>query len=144
VQFDYSGAAPVLVAFAATFEQHDGNLAKPALRGTVSYNWDTGVAESVTESAGEGSDTVVSSVSYVLPDNVEDLSLSGSGALAGTGNTQDNRLVGNEGANVLAGGAGDDTLTGGAGTTPSRLQPRATARTPSPTSATGTSCAWPA
>ena len=70
----------------------------------------------VTENAGEGSDTVQSSVTYTLSANVENLTLTGSTALNGTGNTLDNILTGNSGANTLTGGAGNDTLIGGAGT----------------------------
>ena len=69
----------------------------------------------VVESAGAGSDTVVASISYVLPANVEQLLLAGSGAINATGNALANRLTGNAGNNVLNGGAGVDVLQGGAG-----------------------------
>ncbi|MEA3011075.1 MAG: serralysin [Sphingomonadales bacterium] len=68
----------------------------------------------VTEAAGEGTDSVSSSISYTLGDNVETLTLTGL-ALNGTGNGLDNVLTGNELNNVLLGGAGDDTLYGMAG-----------------------------
>ena len=60
-------------------------------------------------------DTVRSSVTYTLTDNVENLELQGTGALSGTGNVLDNSLVGNGGANALSGLDGNDTLFGGAG-----------------------------
>ena len=69
----------------------------------------------VTELAGEGTDTVNSALSYTLGDNVENLTLTGTAALNGTGNTLNNTLTGNAGNNLLDGGAGVDTLIGGAG-----------------------------
>lgn len=69
----------------------------------------------VIENAGEGVDTVLASVSYTLSANVENLVLTGTASINGTGNASDNRLQGNTAANVLNGGAGDDFLDGGAG-----------------------------
>jgi Ca2+-binding RTX toxin-like protein len=69
----------------------------------------------VTENADEGTDTVQSSITYTLGTNVENLTLTGSSAINGTGNTLDNILTGNSAANTLTGGAGNDTLNGGAG-----------------------------
>ena len=54
-----------------------------------------------------------SGVSYTLGTNVENLTLTGTGNINGTGNTLNNTLTGNTGDNVLNGGAGNDTLTGG-------------------------------
>jgi Ca2+-binding RTX toxin-like protein len=71
--------------------------------------------DAVTESAGEGTDTVQSSITYTLGANVENLTLTGSTALNGTGNELNNLLTGNSGVNTLTGGAGNDTLNGGAG-----------------------------
>jgi Ca2+-binding RTX toxin-like protein len=62
-----------------------------------------------------GVDTVQSSLSYTLSSAVENLTLTGTGDLNGTGNSQANLLTGNSGVNSLSGGAGDDTLDGGAG-----------------------------
>nr|WP_199699345.1 hypothetical protein [Oleomonas cavernae] len=45
----------------------------------------------------------------------ENLTLTGSAAINGTGNSAANTIIGNSGANFLAGGGGDDTLTGDAG-----------------------------
>jgi Ca2+-binding RTX toxin-like protein len=67
----------------------------------------------VIESAGEGIDLVQSSVSYAVGGNVENLTLSGSSAINGTGNALDNVLTGNSGSNTLTGGAGNDTLNPG-------------------------------
>ena len=69
----------------------------------------------VVEEANEGLDTVKSSIDYSLTANVENLTLTGSGAINGTGNALNNLITGNGLANVLEGGAGVDTLIGGAG-----------------------------
>ena len=69
----------------------------------------------VVENDAEGTDLVQSSVSYTLGAHVENLALTGSSAIGGTGNGLANVLTGNGGANTLAGGDGDDTLDGGAG-----------------------------
>jgi Ca2+-binding RTX toxin-like protein len=73
------------------------------------------VGDTVTELAGQGYDTVRSSItSYTLTANVEQLTLE-VGAVNGTGNTGNNRLNGNDADNKLDGGSGNDALFGGAG-----------------------------
>ena len=69
----------------------------------------------MTENANEGIDTVHSTITYTLGANVEHLTLTGTTAINGTGNTLDNILTGNSAANTLTGNAGHDTLDGGAG-----------------------------
>lgn len=66
-------------------------------------------ADTIEELAGEGNDTVQSSVSYTLAANAENLLLTGTADLSATGNDLDNTLTGNAGNNVLNGGAGNDT-----------------------------------
>ncbi len=67
----------------------------------------------VIEAPNESTDTVYASLGYALPDHVENLVLTGTGAIRGTGNALDNILRGNGAVNTLIGGAGNDTLTGG-------------------------------
>jgi len=71
--------------------------------------------DSVTESFDEGTDRVSSNMAYILPDNVENLTLTGTLAIDGTGNNLANILLGNSAANQLDGGAGADVLKGAAG-----------------------------
>jgi Ca2+-binding RTX toxin-like protein len=63
-----------------------------------------------------GIDTINSSVTHTLENFVENLNLTGSNNINGTGNALKNTIIGNSGDNTLDGGAGDDTLDGGAGT----------------------------
>ncbi|HMS82056.1 MAG TPA: calcium-binding protein [Nitrospira sp.] len=69
----------------------------------------------VTELANQGTDTVQSSVTHILGANLEQLILTGTAAINGTGNTLDNMVTGNSANNILDGGEGTDTLTGGQG-----------------------------
>jgi Ca2+-binding RTX toxin-like protein len=77
----------------------------------------------IIEAAGEGNDFVLSTVSYTLSANLEDLFLDAAN-IDGTGNALNNRIDGTGGVNKLDGAAGndklfgngsDDTLIGGAG-----------------------------
>lgn len=72
-------------------------------------------ADVITENANEGTDAVNSSVTYTLSSNVENLTLTGTTAINGTGNASDNTLTGNSAVNILTGGAGKDVLDGKAG-----------------------------
>lgn len=71
------------------------------------------VGDRVVETATGGMDLVDSTVSYILPEFVEGLVLSGTAALHGRGNALDNRIYGNAGGNLLDGGAGADVLMAG-------------------------------
>lgn len=77
---------------------------------TVDHPGDT-----VAEGAGQGTDTIRSAVSYVLPTDVENLTLTGTLDIAGVGNGANNVIVGNAGSNVLDGKEGLERLEGGAG-----------------------------
>ena len=68
----------------------------------------TSVLDRIAESPRGGVDTVRSSVSYTLPDNVERLVLTGSAA-NGIGNAGHNVFRGNAASNTFDGGAGIDT-----------------------------------
>ncbi|TAN51027.1 MAG: tandem-95 repeat protein [Methylococcaceae bacterium] len=86
----------------------------------------------VLENADDGVDTVQTTVSYTLADQLENLQLLDDaaadpaiGSLDGTGNSLDNRIDGNDGANrlgglegqdAIAGRGGEDALDGGTGT----------------------------
>lgn len=69
----------------------------------------------VWEYAGEGIDTVETTVSYSLISNVEKLVLAGAKTINGTGNDLRNVLFGNAAANILDGKGGADTMSGGSG-----------------------------
>ncbi len=78
----------------------------------------------VNESLNGGTDRIQSAISYSLTDtdgagsnggNVENLTLTGSAAINGTGNNLNNTLTGNGAVNSLTGNAGADILSGAAG-----------------------------
>jgi len=70
----------------------------------------------VIEAPRAGIDSVLSSISTSLADNVENLTLLDSGgAINGSGNSGNNTLTGNASANLLLGLAGNDVLSGGGG-----------------------------
>ncbi|MBB3983438.1 Ca2+-binding RTX toxin-like protein [Sphingobium fontiphilum] len=74
-----------------------------------------GTGDTVTENSNEGTDLVISSVSFTLGANVENLTLTGTANINGTGNTLSNVITGNSGNNVLTGGVAADTVYGGNG-----------------------------
>ncbi len=70
----------------------------------------------VTENVGGGADEVQTAVNgYTLGANVENLTLTGVGNIAGNGNELANIITGNAGNNVLTGNGGNDTLIGNGG-----------------------------
>jgi Ca2+-binding RTX toxin-like protein len=69
----------------------------------------------ITEAANAGTDTVFASVNFTLANNVEKLTLTGTDAINGTGNTLNNIIIGNSANNTLDGGDGNDTLDGAIG-----------------------------
>jgi len=73
------------------------------------------VGDVIIEQENGGIDTAQSSVSYTLGGWVNNLVLTGTAAINGTGNGVENQITGNAAANVLDGGLLADTLTGGGG-----------------------------
>ncbi|MFN6000562.1 MAG: beta strand repeat-containing protein, partial [Dolichospermum sp.] len=69
----------------------------------------------VTTATTTITDTLTASVTTTLPANVENLTLTGTAAINGTGNAGNNVITGNGANNILNGGAGIDTLIGGLG-----------------------------
>ena len=70
------------------------------------------VGDIVQEALSAGIDAVQSSVTYTLSANVENLTMTGSSAINGTGNAESNTLIGNSGVNTLTGLGGNDSLDG--------------------------------
>jgi Ca2+-binding RTX toxin-like protein len=109
----------------------DGGLGNDTMRGgagndiyvvdsstdiVIEINGLAAVGNAAQRAAFNGIDTVESSAAtYTLANYVENLTLTGTGDINGTGNSLDNIIIGNSGDNVLNGGAGIDTMSGGAG-----------------------------
>ena len=83
-------------------------------KGNDVYDVDS-AGDRVQEAANEGYDRVRSSVNFALGANLEELNLTGTAAINGTGNAVANTITGNVANNVLNGAAGDDLLIGGKG-----------------------------
>ncbi len=83
-------------------------------QGNDSYYVDS-EQDKVIENYNEGIDTIYSTVSYVLPENVENLIMIGDGSINAGGNSANNTLIGNDADNYIFGGAGDDYIDGKGG-----------------------------
>ncbi len=77
------------------------------------------IEDSIASDPAGLKDTVVSTVGFALTDNngnvassIENLSLSGTDNIDGTGNALDNTINGNAGTNILRGEGGNDSLNG--------------------------------
>jgi Ca2+-binding RTX toxin-like protein len=95
----------------------DGGWGNDTLEGGTGddrYGVDS-TGDQVIEKANEGIDTVESSISYWLDENVESLILIGDDSTNGYGNRLDNLIEGNSQINYLSGAEGDDHLRGAGG-----------------------------
>jgi Ca2+-binding RTX toxin-like protein len=97
----------------------DGGLGNDSLLGGAGndlYIVDA-IGDVVNETAAgsSGIDTVQSNINYSLGVNVENLTLTGSSAINGTGNNLNNVINGNTANNSISSGDGNDTLNGGGG-----------------------------
>jgi len=122
-----AGSASINGAGSAGANTLDGNSGANLLNGRggadLMRGWlgnDTYIVDDVGDqvvesSASGGIDTVQSSLSYTLRENVERLYLTGTAAIDGQGNELANTINGNAAANVLDGGSGADIMKGGLG-----------------------------
>ncbi|MCO4203274.1 peroxidase family protein [Aeromonas taiwanensis] len=100
-----------------TLDGGAGNDAMTGGGGNDTYIVDS-AADTVTEAANEGTDTVrttLNAFSLASLLAVENLAFVGTGDFVGTGNNLDNVIDGSTGNDTLNGGAGNDTLNGDAG-----------------------------
>ncbi len=88
----------------------DGGVGEDTLNGGLGD--DTYIIDNdndvVNEDSGKGTDTIKSSVTYELSNNIENLTLTGSSNINATGNELNNVIIGNSGTNELSGGLGND------------------------------------
>jgi Ca2+-binding RTX toxin-like protein len=73
------------------------------------------ISDQTIENAGEGNDTVFSTVDFRLSANVDNLILQGGADLQGFGNELANSIFGNSGNNLIDGEDGNDIVIGGRG-----------------------------
>ncbi|MEH2295896.1 calcium-binding protein [Nostoc sp.] len=95
----------------------DGGLGTDILNGGAgndTYIIDS-ASDTIIEAANLDIDIVRSSITYTLVANVENLRLTGTSAIDGTGNSLDNFIFGNLANNTLNGAGGNDTLDGNFG-----------------------------
>jgi Ca2+-binding RTX toxin-like protein len=108
----------------------DGRLGADTLiggKGDDTYYVSPLYGDTVTELVGEGVDLVIADYSYILPANVENLTMNSGyiGRVESLGNELDNLIIGRWGVSgdTLDGRGGNDTLKGGAGDDSYRFAP---------------------
>lgn len=122
----YGGGGNDSLYGGASRDTLDGGAGNDYLVGGLDYDLMRGgagndsyvVAQSgdrVLEATNGGGDTILASVSFTLPENVERLKLTGTAAITGVGGAAADRIDGNQAANALYGGAGADLLDGSGG-----------------------------
>jgi Ca2+-binding RTX toxin-like protein len=82
--------------------------------GTDTYFIDS-ASDSIFEDTNAGIDSVNTSITWTLGNNLENLTLTGTSAIDGIGNILNNTIAGNSGANNLFGNEGNDSLSGNNG-----------------------------
>ncbi|CAK0765927.1 serralysin [Gammaproteobacteria bacterium] len=94
-----------------------GGAGKDRLEGGLGNDqyWVNSSGDVLLENAGEGIDSVFSSITWTLGDNLENLTLTGHSNTRAIGNARNNTLTGNDDNNVLDGRSGADTMRGGTG-----------------------------
>ena len=98
-------------------DELDGGLGNDSMSGQLGddiYYVDS-INDTVIELTNQGKDTVYSSITYKLGENLENLALNGNTEINGTGNNLENIIIGNNNNNYLEGLTGNDTLIGGNG-----------------------------
>lgn len=113
----YGGAGNDVLQGNAGNDVLDGGTGIDSMRGDSgndTYYVDD-LGDSIVEVLADGTDTVRSTISYTLGNNLERLVLEGTANVQGTGNAEANVLTGNVGANILDGRAGADSMIGGLG-----------------------------
>ena len=115
--FLYGGAGNDTIVGGIGNDYIDGGAGADNMQGGLGN--DTYIVNSVNdvilEQQNEGYDTVISSSNYILNANIEELRLVEGSLVNGTGNSLNNRIIGNAQDNILDGVTGADVMMGGAG-----------------------------